>query len=532
MTTEEPPPGTIITFYSYKGGTGRSMAVANAACWLGRKVSTSSRKALVMDWDLEAPGLHRFFAPQVDRPENVARPGIINYFDALHKKLKQNEGLYAELVSEWGWKVLDRELPLDDYIIPNVLPGVDFIKAGEFNAAYTELVSAFNWVEFYSQFGDVIETFRLLIVSKYTYCLIDSRTGFTDISGICTMLMPEKLITVFTPNHQSLSGVIDLLARAAAYRRASNDFRPLSVFPLPSRIENAELGLKKDWRARYQAEFEGAFRHIYQLEKCELSDYFDEVQLPHIAYYAYGESIAMHEERSDALSLSRAYENFFQRLIELDFPWDKRVAAVDIQEEAQPEVTLVPNPGGLAHEIKRLWQGSSRPVAVFATLTLAAVVAFLLYGLLRVISPAPPPNLSGKVEQIVPTRVRDTPEVFIQLSVVNNGPPTTVSNYSLQITSINSREVDSKEITPVEFNEVLPVFRSGALESITVYPQESMIRQTTQKVGTGQTTRGWLRFSIPVPMLDPQALRRPGLRYVVSFADDTGKVSYVVHDGS
>jgi hypothetical protein len=39
--------------------------------------------------------------------------------------------------------------------------------------------------------------------------LIDSRTGLTDIRGICTMLMPEKLVVVFTPNRQSLTGVID-----------------------------------------------------------------------------------------------------------------------------------------------------------------------------------------------------------------------------------------------------------------------------------------------------------------------------------
>lgn len=344
MNTERQYPGTIITFYSYKGGTGRSMAVANAASWLGKKISTFSQKVLVVDWDLEAPGLHRFFT-QVDHPENVDRPGIINYFERLQKKLIEDRELYKELEAEEGWKILDRELPLDEYLIRDVLTGVDFIKAGEFNSTYAELVSTFSWVEFLSQFGNVIETFRNLITSRYEYCLIDSRTGFTDISGICTMLMPEKLVMVFTPSRQSLSGVIDLAGRATAYRRASGDFRPLSIFPLPSRIENAELSLKKDWRERYQAEFEETFRNIYQLEKCELSNYFDEVQLPQMAYYAYGESIAMLEERSDALSLSRAYENFFQRLLELDFPWDGQDDVGYMPEEQHTEITLASKAG-------------------------------------------------------------------------------------------------------------------------------------------------------------------------------------------
>ena len=55
-------PGRIITFYSYKGGTGRTMALANVACLLAE---THGRPVLVVDWDLEAPGLHRFFPPRI-----------------------------------------------------------------------------------------------------------------------------------------------------------------------------------------------------------------------------------------------------------------------------------------------------------------------------------------------------------------------------------------------------------------------------------------------------------------------------------
>jgi MinD-like ATPase involved in chromosome partitioning or flagellar assembly len=51
--------GQVVTFYSYKGGTGRTMALANVA-WI---LAANRRKVLVVDWDLESPGLHRFFAP-------------------------------------------------------------------------------------------------------------------------------------------------------------------------------------------------------------------------------------------------------------------------------------------------------------------------------------------------------------------------------------------------------------------------------------------------------------------------------------
>jgi len=58
--------GEAITFYSYKGGTGRSMLLANVA-W---QLAASGRRVLLVDWDLEAPGLHRYFKPFLgDDPE-------------------------------------------------------------------------------------------------------------------------------------------------------------------------------------------------------------------------------------------------------------------------------------------------------------------------------------------------------------------------------------------------------------------------------------------------------------------------------
>lgn len=51
MTTDT----RFIAFYSYKGGVGRSLALANLACLLARQ----GRKVLILDLDLEAPGQHQ-----------------------------------------------------------------------------------------------------------------------------------------------------------------------------------------------------------------------------------------------------------------------------------------------------------------------------------------------------------------------------------------------------------------------------------------------------------------------------------------
>src|SRR5689334_6148435 len=65
--------GKVVTFYSYKGGTGRTMALANVA-WI---LAANGKRVLVVDWDLESPGLHRYFAPFIGREAVLTQTGII-----------------------------------------------------------------------------------------------------------------------------------------------------------------------------------------------------------------------------------------------------------------------------------------------------------------------------------------------------------------------------------------------------------------------------------------------------------------------
>src|SRR6266568_3736450 len=47
----------IYTLYSFKGGVGRSMALAN----LAESFFAKGLRVLMIDWDLEAPGLENYF---------------------------------------------------------------------------------------------------------------------------------------------------------------------------------------------------------------------------------------------------------------------------------------------------------------------------------------------------------------------------------------------------------------------------------------------------------------------------------------
>jgi len=316
--------GTIITFYSYKGGTGRSMALANVAFLLGQEPAGLNERVCVIDWDLEAPGLHRYFGAS-DFPENADRPGIIDYFSHLRECLDERPNLYLEMQGSEGWRILEQELPLSDYIVTTGEGSVDLIKAGRFREQYADRVASFDWADFYRKYHAVYPAFRELLMQRYRWCLIDSRTGLSDVSGVCTMLMPEKLVAAFTPNRQSVEGLLDLVEKAVEYRRHSDDHRPLSVFPLPSRIVTDEHELQKEAHTAYRAKFEECFIRAYGIDACDLGVYFEEVAIPHKGFYGFGELVAVRDDSTttDVFSINRAYERFYQRLIHLDSAWAK-----------------------------------------------------------------------------------------------------------------------------------------------------------------------------------------------------------------
>ena len=72
----------IYTFYSYKGGVGRSMALANVAEWLYRQ----GLRVVMIDWDLEAPGLESFFYQSQEEFEAVqSQLGLIDMLTAYKR---------------------------------------------------------------------------------------------------------------------------------------------------------------------------------------------------------------------------------------------------------------------------------------------------------------------------------------------------------------------------------------------------------------------------------------------------------------
>src|SRR5258708_1479869 len=64
-----------ITFYSYKGGVGRSLALANIAT----RLAELGKKVCLLDFDLEAPGLYYKFSSLINSKNFEIKQGIVDY---------------------------------------------------------------------------------------------------------------------------------------------------------------------------------------------------------------------------------------------------------------------------------------------------------------------------------------------------------------------------------------------------------------------------------------------------------------------
>lgn len=333
--------GKIITFYSYKGGTGRSMALANVA-WI---LASQGKHVLTLDWDLEAPGLHRYFYPFLLDKTLTASEGIIDFVHkftsaaAISSSRKEQEEAASETIETLSTDVESGDFKNktdDEWYKPysNILRyatslkwdfkdkgSLDFIPAGRQGPSYPTRINSFNWDHFYNKLGGglLLELAKERMRAEYDYILIDSRTGVSDTAGICTIQMPDILVICFTLNNQSIEGASDVandvfekrLNAAKARAKSSPHEQPKSeeaiqIFPVPMRAENAEK-VKLQTRKNYAREKFRLFPNSLSVKERER--YWGYVPVTYIPFYAYEEILAVFgDDPADRVSILAAAE--------------------------------------------------------------------------------------------------------------------------------------------------------------------------------------------------------------------------------
>ncbi len=262
--------GTVVTFYSFKGGVGRTMALANIAVVL----ATQGKKVLVVDFDLEAPGLDRYFGDL--RPAGEPAAGGLVELLLAHRDGKE---------PAWRDHTVSIEVGGEQRVV--------LMPAGSQDEDYAGRVLELDWKAFFADRdgGAFFEALREEWLAAFDLVLVDSRTGLTDAGGICTVLLPDVLVPVFTSNNQSLEGARDVVLSAQEARQElAYDRAPLLVCPLPSRFEGrVEVEESRRWLDNIVAVM-GPFYRDW-LPDDRIRGVVERMKIPHIAKFSFGESL-------------------------------------------------------------------------------------------------------------------------------------------------------------------------------------------------------------------------------------------------
>jgi tetratricopeptide (TPR) repeat protein len=292
MTSQDPDTGRIVTFYSYKGGTGRTMSLVNVG-WI---MASNGLRVLLVDWDLEAPGLHRYLRPFLVDPELRDTDGLINLVQAYVGRVMgageadprmQDAGAPQRPapMSEAELRECARLGPYTTGLDPSLPPAgrLDFLPAGRQSVSYSAAVTSFNWHAFYDRMGggSFLQVLREEMKAAYDYVLIDSRTGVSDISGICTVLMPDILVDGFALNLQSINGGVDVASSVTESAQ-----RPIRILPVPMRVQYDQRERLDAGRASSQDRFAP---FLSWLPSESHQRYWGDVEIPYKSFYAYDE---------------------------------------------------------------------------------------------------------------------------------------------------------------------------------------------------------------------------------------------------
>jgi tetratricopeptide (TPR) repeat protein/MinD-like ATPase involved in chromosome partitioning or flagellar assembly len=274
------------------------MAVANVA-WI---LASNGKRVLTVDWDLEAPGLHRYYAPFLTDKDLTGSEGLIDLLIEFRDATATGHAGVGD--DNWHESYAD----ISSYVISldwDFPRGgtLDLLPSGRQGASYSARINSFDWEEFYERRGGgvFLEAVKEKMRADYDYVLIDSRTGVSDTSGICTVQMPDAVVVCYTLNNQGVKG--SAAVAHSIYEQRLRKGREVAIFPVPMRVEPFEK-TKLDLRREYAKELFKLFpSHLPPQSRAQFQE---DTQVKYLPYYAYEEILATFGNRpgeSDTTSL-------------------------------------------------------------------------------------------------------------------------------------------------------------------------------------------------------------------------------------
>jgi cellulose biosynthesis protein BcsQ len=204
----------VITFNSFKGGSGRSTTCINIAAQLARR----DKRVLVIDLDIDGPGLGTLFSLT---DKEVERRGIVSFLSSGEADALRNHILRVD-IGDCGIDFMGAPLNAD---------------ASTFEMAGTDL-------------PDRMAALKELINDEYDFVLIDAASGISDTSALA-FAISDSICLCFRWSRQHFRGT--MMTLSIVCRMLEAEHFPLKDFALianavPRPVSPEEHKIVKDVR--------------------------------------------------------------------------------------------------------------------------------------------------------------------------------------------------------------------------------------------------------------------------------------------
>lgn len=188
----------IASFFSFKGGVGRTTILVATALTLAR----NGHRVAIVDLDLEAPGLATIFLP--DDSNNL---GVIDYL--LEKKIQGNNWRL-----ETHLKAINEPSLLGDEGQP-----LKLLAAGTIDTDYLEKLARLDFQNLVdSELGQRMQGMLKELESAakpLDFILMDARAGFHDLGGLAIANLSHAAVICGTRSRQSWAGLTPVIRHLA-----------------------------------------------------------------------------------------------------------------------------------------------------------------------------------------------------------------------------------------------------------------------------------------------------------------------------
>lgn len=230
-SVEQRPPRLI--FYGLKGGVGRSTALA----MLAYRAAQMGKRVLLLDFDLESPGLSGLLLP----PERMANFGIVDWF--VEDGVGQGDSVLDDLVSD---SPLADELP-GSIRIAAAMGHEETAYLDKLARVYADTPSPSGPERFAARMHRLVETLQMR--EKPDVVLIDSRAGLHDLAAISIVGLATTAYLFATDTAQSWQGYRQLFGHWQKHPTIARAVRERlcvvqALFPASDQLRRAERFLE------------------------------------------------------------------------------------------------------------------------------------------------------------------------------------------------------------------------------------------------------------------------------------------------